>query len=326
MKQTEQFEREYRDALDSLRFSDGAKENMMKNLMEQKEVKPGKRRGVRPLRTGLIVAAVCAALAMTAGAAVVAAQQTKTVFVDTKEELWQLKYETDHEEGERTEARGFVYDGREYRSATVDTDDWFNMFGEIPPDEEAIGTGEDGWTKMRTYSYEENWGSNMTSYFVQKRYLADRLSGFDSLWMSAPWDTTWVEGHYTAVPNSMISCTSIEQTNFMGTLTTFCAAGEFQGENGALFQISVNKHSERNNDIIYQLTEGYDYTELYQTQDGVEVTVMMATSASGKPRCWAEFNIGYYTFDLDGVYLELDELHDILDSLKLSNLLDYQPE
>lgn len=64
-----QTEREYRDALDSLQFSDEAKERMMKNLIKQQEQKPAKRRGVRPLRAGLIAAAVCLALVGTAFAA-----------------------------------------------------------------------------------------------------------------------------------------------------------------------------------------------------------------------------------------------------------------
>lgn len=64
-----QTEREYRDALDGLQFSNEAKERMMNNLMEQKGQRYAKRRGVRPLRAGLIAAALCAALAVTAGAA-----------------------------------------------------------------------------------------------------------------------------------------------------------------------------------------------------------------------------------------------------------------
>ena len=64
-----QVEREYRDALDGLRFSTEGKERMMKNLMEQQEQKPVKRRGIRPLRAGLIAACLCLALVGTAGAA-----------------------------------------------------------------------------------------------------------------------------------------------------------------------------------------------------------------------------------------------------------------
>ena len=62
-------EQDYRQALDGLRFSDEAKERMMNNLMEQKGQNSAKRRGVRPLRAGLIAAALCLALAGTAVAA-----------------------------------------------------------------------------------------------------------------------------------------------------------------------------------------------------------------------------------------------------------------
>ena len=63
-----QTEREYRDALDGLRISKESKERMMKNLVEQTEREPAKRRSVRPLRAGLIAAAVCVLLAGTADA------------------------------------------------------------------------------------------------------------------------------------------------------------------------------------------------------------------------------------------------------------------
>ena len=62
-------EQDYRETLDDLRFSDEAKERMMKNITEQKEHNPAKRRGVRPLRAGLIAAALCLALVGTAMAA-----------------------------------------------------------------------------------------------------------------------------------------------------------------------------------------------------------------------------------------------------------------
>lgn len=64
-----QIEREYKDALDQVRFSREAKERMMNHLTEQTEQTPAKGRGFRPLRAGLIAAAVCAILLGTAGAA-----------------------------------------------------------------------------------------------------------------------------------------------------------------------------------------------------------------------------------------------------------------
>lgn len=62
-------EQEYTEALDGLRFSDGRKERIMKNLMEQQGQAPVKRRGIRTLRTVLIAAALCAALIGTTVAA-----------------------------------------------------------------------------------------------------------------------------------------------------------------------------------------------------------------------------------------------------------------
>lgn len=70
MEQNERFEGEYRDALDSLRFSEDGKERIMKNLMEQQEREPVKGRRFRPLRMGLVAAAVCLALVGTAFAAI----------------------------------------------------------------------------------------------------------------------------------------------------------------------------------------------------------------------------------------------------------------
>lgn len=77
-----QTEREYRDALDELRFSKEAKERMMKNLMEQKGQRYAKRRGARPLRAGLIAAAVCLALVGTAFAATAAYRLMVRVHAD----------------------------------------------------------------------------------------------------------------------------------------------------------------------------------------------------------------------------------------------------
>lgn len=61
------FEQDYREALDGLRFPGAGKERIMTSLMEKQA--PEKRRGVRPLRSALIAAAVCLALVGAAFAA-----------------------------------------------------------------------------------------------------------------------------------------------------------------------------------------------------------------------------------------------------------------
>lgn len=79
-----QAEREYRGALDSLCFSGEEKERMMKNLMERQEQRPAKRRGIRPLRAGLIAAALCLALVGTGFAvnAISSFTEVRTVYVE----------------------------------------------------------------------------------------------------------------------------------------------------------------------------------------------------------------------------------------------------
>lgn len=61
-----QFEREYRKALDGLRFSGEGKERIMNNLMEQEMERPVKGKRLRPMRAALIAAALCLALVGTA--------------------------------------------------------------------------------------------------------------------------------------------------------------------------------------------------------------------------------------------------------------------
>lgn len=59
-------EQEYRKVLDGLRFSGEGKERIMKNLMEQQEGRAGKGKHFRAVRTVILAAAVCLALAGTA--------------------------------------------------------------------------------------------------------------------------------------------------------------------------------------------------------------------------------------------------------------------
>lgn len=84
-------EREYKNALDEVRFSQEAKERMMKNLMQQEERAPAKGRGFRGLRAGLTAACLCLALVGTAFAATAVYRLT----VQTgEEEAWGNEYVT----------------------------------------------------------------------------------------------------------------------------------------------------------------------------------------------------------------------------------------
>ena len=52
----------------------------------------------------------------------------------------------------------------------------------------------------------------------------------------------------------------------------------------------------------------------------------MATSHTGKSLFWVSFFSGHNSFSMHGTQVELDEIHNILDSLNLSALLEYAPE
>ena len=75
-------EQEYKQALDSLRYSSEGKERIMKNLMERQEQRPEKRKSIRPLRTVLIAAALCLALVGTAFSAASAVRQAHITYID----------------------------------------------------------------------------------------------------------------------------------------------------------------------------------------------------------------------------------------------------
>ena len=99
VNQMEQNERDYRDALNSLRFSDEAKERMMNNLTNRQkpEQAQAKRKGFYPLRAGLIAACLCLALVGTAFAATAVYRLT----VQTGEEVaWGNEYVTYYVYGE----------------------------------------------------------------------------------------------------------------------------------------------------------------------------------------------------------------------------------
>lgn len=309
-------EREYQNALDELRFSQEAKERMMNNLMNQKEQAPVRQRNFRPLRTGLIAAAVCAALLGTAGAANMIARQTKTYFLENKQDVQRvIESEIANNSDKGAPVAVGIHGGfnseYDYRSTADGTEEWWNAYG-LTPLEETVGTEEDGWTRMRKFQREG---------FLEQRYLAETLSGFNSLWTDTHWDTTWVEERYTSVPNGQTGYIKIRD----GIMAKFSLSGEFQGEDGAAFKMDFSRGDRPHGDSDYRMTTGYDHVEVYQTLDGVEVSIEMGTSNSGKSVFWADFTSGCNYFGMVGTEVELDELHAILDSLDLSNLLEYRP-
>lgn len=304
-------EREYKNALDEMCFSQEAKERMMNNLMNQKEQEqaPVKRHSFRPLRTALIAAVACAALLGTAGAANVIARQANINFLGSYGEA---------EDAQKAQQGDDSLDGaygdlKDYDECTPpDMEALWNGEPGATLVEETVGTDGEGWTAKRVIQYE--WDGKT---YQSTMYKAEVPSGYNSLWKS--WDTSWLEEHYTSTAQ-----TFFEQVETGGKIDHISVLGEFRGQGDTVFHVQYSWIGGAIFDDPIYLREEYDHIETYTTADGVKVTIMTAPSNSGKTLFWAEMVSGGGYFSMFGTQVELDELYTILDSLSLSNLLEYE--
>ena len=315
-----QTEREYREAMDGLRFSQGEKERIMKNLMEQQnrdDNRPAKGKRLRRLRAALVAAAVCAALMGTAGAATFAVRQAKINFYDSFDEVQKAREdrlgEDDMDLG--VAVYGIYEDLKDFDELTpLDMDYWWNGEQGQTLLEETPGAGDGGWTAKRVFRHEINGQTRLVT-----KYKAERLSGLNGLWNV--WDTTWLEERYTTVPQQMMA----ERMEVNGQPTNTILIGHFRGQGGTVFNVQYSWNS----DVVWgdedHLTTGLDHHEVYTTADGADATIMTASSHSGKTLFWVSVISGHSRFSMFGTQVELDELHAILDSLSLSKMLEAVP-
>lgn len=314
-----QIEREYRETLDGLRFSEEKKEEMMKQLMEPK---PVKRQGVRPLPAGLIAAAVCAALLGTAAGANVLARQAHITYLDrgqfTKE---YSEYLEEHGESSSQYSDGH-YTGMDFKGTSAEDQEawWQGPNGTLV--EEAAGTAEDGWTAKRVFRCRGNEGRARglgNKEYLETRYRAGHVSDFNGLWDC--WDVSWLEEHYTTNPNWAFARTIAYKEDLY-----FMALGaEYWGNGDVRFNMSYAWDKAYVHKDELRAAGSKEYEELYTTPDGVVLAIEMDTSATGKRVFWVSLGNGHNSFDMFGTQMELDDLHDILDSLNLSKLLEYNP-
>lgn len=283
------------------------------DLIEEAEMMQ-KRKKTTAWRWALVAACLSVALLGTAAAANVIARQSRTHLINEKDELWNVvesaMADKEDDDVPAAVAVGGGYDGAyEYKTSADDLENWWNAYGDTPL-EEVEGTEEDGWTKMRTFQREGT---------LEHRYLGETISDFNSLWDGTPIDASWLEEHYTPVPDT--------QTAYMkfisGQEEHFSYSGAFRGQDDAAFTVQVSQWDRPFADTTFQMTEGYDHVELYQTSDGVEVLIKIGTSNSGKSVFWASFTAGCNSFSLHGTEMELEGIRAVLDSLSLSNLLEY---
>lgn len=298
-------------------------DDKLKNTYAQLEgrERPAKRKGLRPVRMALAAAALIGALCVTATAATVMMRQSRIQLIDSEAEKWEVIEKELENQANDPDAPGAVvagngFDGAyDYQSTAGDLEDWWNGYGKAFL-EEVQGTESDGWTKMRKFQNED--GS------IVMRYMGERPSDFISLWEGTPVDLSWLEEHYTLVPGSQRACMYMSSAS--GKKEGFSFSGEFQGQGDAAFTMIVSQDSRPFAAAAYQVTEGYDHVELYQTGDGAEVLIRIGTSDSGKSVFWANFTAGCSSFYLWGTEMELEDIRAVLDSAKLSNLLEAIPE
>ena len=294
----------YQSELDRVRFTEAGKSALTDALLAEQAV-PAKQRGRGPwMKRGAIAA--LAAVLLVGTAAAVGVSQGWVHFFSSEEILETTIAETD--------AGYYVYGGADYselQSIQEMADaafTWAEERGTMV--QQAQGTASDGWTRMWTEEYEEDGQLLWETY-----YQSDGLSVLDALWDTGL-DLTWLEAHYTPVSDGGLA----DFRRAAGEDDIFRAelVGEYQGEDGQVFNLQYTYEKGSAPADQYQLVDGY--YEYYTTQDGVQAAIQMETSHTGKSMFWVTVSAGEIDFSMTGTQVELEELHTILDALGLSQL------
>lgn len=298
----------YQSELDRVRFTEAGKSALADALMTGR-AESEQRRGRGPwMKRGAIAA--LAAVLLVGTAAAVGVSQGWIHFFSSEEEILQATLAgTDG----GTTGYGF-YGGADYgelQSIQEMADaayTWAEEQGTLI--QQAQGTAPDGWTRMWTEEYDEDGQLLWETY-----YQADGLSPLDALWDTGL-DLTWLEAHYTPASDGGLA----DFRRAAGEDDIFRAelVGEYQGEDGQVFNLQYTYEKGSTPADQYQLVDGY--YEYYTTQDGVQVAIQVETSHTGKSMLWVTVYAGEIDFSMTGTQVELEELHAILDSLELSRL------
>lgn len=294
----------YQSELDRVRFTEAGKSALTDALMIGR-AESEQRRGRGPwMKRGAIAALAAVLLVGTAAVGV------WIHFFSSEEEILQATLAgTDGD----TTGYGF-YGGADYgelQSIQEMADaayTWAEEQGTLV--QQAQGTAPDGWTRMWTEEYDEDGQLLWETY-----YQADGLSPLDALWDTGL-DLTWLEAHYTPASDGGLA----DFRRAAGEDDIFRAelVGEYQGEDGQVFNLQYTYEKGSTPADQYQLVDGY--YEYYTTQDSVQVAIQVETSHTGKSMFWVTVYAGEIDFSMTGTQVELEELHAILDSLELSRL------
>ena len=298
----------YQSELDRVRFTEAGKSALTDALLAEQAV-PAKQRGRSPWMKRSVAAALAAVLLVGTAAAVGVSQGWVHFFSSEEEILETTIAGTDG----GTAGYGF-YGGADYgelqsiREMADAAFTWAEERGTMVY--QAQGTPSDGWTRTWTEEFEEDGRLLWETY-----YQADGLLPLDALWDTGL-DLTWLEAHYTPVSDGGLA----DFRRAAGEDDIFRAelVGEYQGEDGQVFNLQYTYEKGSAPADQYQLVDGY--YEYYTTQDGVQAAIQMETSHTGKSMFWVTVYAGEIDFSMTGTQVELEELHAILDSLELSQL------
>lgn len=310
-------ETDYRRAMEHFTPAPGLRERTARAVEENRKPRPR----LRPVRTALLAAALCAALVLTAGAAALAARQAHIQYLDR--EQFQKEYNEYLEKNGQSpdNYNNATYTGRDF---TGRGEEWQESWWDGPDGlvEEVPGTAEDGWTAKRVFKSSASatsYGLRQGQQYLETRYKAGRASDYSGLFDR--WDLSWLEERYTANPYGAFARTII----YKGDLRFIAVGGEYRGQDGAKFNISWSWSAAYVHEDQFRVAGNKQFAELYTTADGMEVDIEMDTSETGKSVFWVTLGSGHNSFSMFGTQMELEDIHDILDSLNLSNLLEYSP-
>ena len=299
----------YQSELDRVRFTEAGKSALADALLA-KRAEPAKLRGRGPwMKRGAIAA--LAAVLLVGTAAAVGVSQGWVHFFSSEEIL-----ETTIAGTEDGTAGYGIYGGDDYRELQSIQEmadaafTWAEEQGTLV--QQAQGTASDGWTRMWTEEYEEDGRLLWETY-----YQSDGLSPLDALWDTGL-DLTWLEARYTPVPSGGLAGFRREAGKEYDDAFRAELVGEYQGEDGQIFNLQYTYQKGSAPVDEYQLVDGY--YEYYTTQDGVQAAIQMETSRTGKSMFWVTVSAGEIDFSMTGTQVELEEFHTILDSLELSQL------
>ena len=283
--------------------------------LPEPEERPARRRRLHG-RT-LVLAAAVAAVATAACAAVsLTLRQSDVHFFDSVEDMRQAALE----KHPATEAFGVShYGGADYLDLTPCSVDWWwddaNLSG-FGDNAMLLEDAAEGSVRRRVVRYEEDGRT-----VEETGYRSAKQSGLAAYVPGQTWDTAFLEERYTATEDADLYIARDAKTQAMQRFST---GGEYTGAGDVIFNLTYSYDSGIEWEDMYEYVEDSRSYELYQTADGVTVAVQMGASHTGKAMYWASLYSGHVDFQFFGTELTLDELHELLDSLHLSSICEYE--